>query len=253
MRIGRPDVRMGSVAALGLLAALLPALGATRSVTTSVPAPGRRTAIVATAAVWASGAVAAEQAVPAGPAGDTAGAVGPELLRYARAAREEDRPLDWYNYGTALLREGRPESAAEALRRALDAERPRLRRFGRYNSGLAEASAARETAEPGARRSRLLAARDAFREVLRQEPGDEEARWNLEVVQRWLDREPREGAGSDGGGGDSGGQRGSGRSAALGSEEAGALLDAAGRAESGVRERLLRRTRFRDPVVEKNW
>lgn len=174
----------------------------------------------------------------------------PELAQYEEAAREEGRPLDWYNYGTALLRSGRAEEAVAAFRRGTESARPMVRRFGLYNAGVAEARAGREAPAPPVRRSRLVAARDAFRDALRAEPEDEDARWNLEVVERWLE-EARSGGGSSGGG--AAGEEGGAGAEERARREAEALLDAAGRAESGVREQLLERNRYRDPVVERNW
>ena len=71
------------------------------------------------------------------------------------------------------------------------------------------------------------------------------------------------GQGSEGGSADSnagGGSQGAPQAGQQGQdrrpispEDAAALLDSAGRAESSIRDRMLGRTRYRDPVVEKNW
>jgi hypothetical protein len=153
--------------------------------------------------------------------------------------------------------------AREALRRAAPAENGTVERFARYNHGLASAEAGRRDPDrPDERRERLLEARDAFRAVLRRVPDDEDARWNLELVERWLRQQGSGGgSGSGAGGGPSSGEgsalpQGGDQAGApleLGPEEAAALLDAAGEAESSVRDRLLGRARLRDPVVERNW
>jgi hypothetical protein len=39
----------------------------------------------------------------------------------------------------------------------------------------------------------------------------------------------------------------------LSPEEAAALLDEAGDAEASIRDRVMGRNRFKEPVVEKNW
>lgn len=185
------------------------------------------------------------------------------VARYREAARRSDDALDWYNLGTSLLRARRWEEATEALERTAGARGDRVRSFGRYNYGLASALAGRRgEGDAQAGRGSLVEARDAFRDVLRADPRDEDARWNLEVVQRWLQERPPGAGGSSGpdeapaGGGGAGLPQGggdAGRAVELGTGEAEALLDAAGRAEGAVRDRLLGRARLRDPVVERNW
>lgn len=217
---------------------------------------------------------------PGGREASGSAPVTPETLeRYRRAAEDSEDPLDHYNFGTALLRAGRPDEGRAALERSISSDVERLSRFGRYNYGLASAVAGRRLQEGGGAsgrtaprgeepgedvRERLLAARDAFREVLRDDPGDADARWNLELVERWLEEERQRsgegsgqgpaGAGQGGAGaGSSAGGASEGSEAALGREEAEALLRAAGDAEAAIRERLMGQDRFRDPVVERNW
>ncbi len=188
-----------------------------------------------------------------------------ELLeRYRRQAEEDDRPIDHYNLGTALLLEGRPAEAVEELREALASDREAVRLSGQYNYGLSAALTGKLIEDdPQARKSSLIAARQAFRDVLRSVPEDEEARWNLELVERWLEEEEQQqgGDGSEGGQGQSQGGAGAGGAPAgdqgedrmLSPEEAAALLDQAGDAEASIRDRVMGRNRFKDPVVEKNW
>lgn len=185
------------------------------------------------------------------------------LARFRAAAEASDAPLDWYNYGTALLGLGRWEQAREALRRAASTESPRVGLFSRYNHALASAeSGHRGPGQPEERRERLLEARNTFRAVLRRDPADEDARWNLELVQRWLRQQQGGGGGGAGAGQAPSSGAGSGLPQGgdqagdpvqLGPGEAEELLSAAGRAESAVRDRLLGRARLRDPVVERNW
>lgn len=186
------------------------------------------------------------------------------VVRYREAAADADRPLDHYNLGTALLAEGRPGDAREPLQRALAGEDENVRRYARYNYGLSAGLHGRHGEEdPAERRASLSAAREAFREALRKDSRDEDARWNLEVIERWLEEEEREsgGQGSQGGESESPGGAGAGSAAAGGEgqdrmltpEEAAALLERAGEAEESIRDRVLGRERFRDPVVEKNW
>lgn len=184
--------------------------------------------------------------------------------RYRAAVERSDRPIDHYNLGTALLREGRPTESLEPLQRSQASDREIVRLSGRYNFALGAALGGRfGDQEPGARRRSLLAARDAFRDVLRTRPADEDARWNLELVEAWLEEEEQEsgGQGSQGGQAQSPGGAGAGGAPAggqgqdrmLSPEEAAALLDQAGEAEASIRDRVMGRNRFRDPVVEKNW
>lgn len=178
-----------------------------------------------------------------------------EVDRWRARATRSDSPLDWYNLGTALLYDGRWEEAREPLRRAGDAEAERVRAYGRYNHGLAGALRGRHgEGPPEARRQALLSARESFREVLRRDSGDEDARWNLELVERWLETPPlAAAAGGDEGAGGGAGEDGPAGAEGLDPDAAEALLEEAHRAEAEVRERALDRGRLRDPPVERNW
>ena len=186
------------------------------------------------------------------------------VARYRAAVERSDRPIDHYNLGTALLREGRAVEALEPLQRSLASDQEIVRLSGQYNFGLGAALEGRfGGAEGDARRRALSTARDAFRDVLRTRPADEDARWNLELVETWLEEEEQEsgGQGAQGGQAQSPGGAGAGGAPAggqgqdrmLSPEEAAALLDQAGEAEASIRDRVMGRNRFRDPVVEKNW
>lgn len=185
------------------------------------------------------------------------------VARYREAAASSDRPIDHYNLGTALLLEGQVSEAQAPLQQALRSERERVRESGQYNYGLSAAFDGRFAQEdPTARRSAFIAARQAFREVLRTRPDDTDARWNLELVDRWLEEDEQSGGdGSEGGQSDSQGGSGAGGAPSgnqgedqmLSPEEAAALLDQAGDAEASIRDRVMGRNRFKEPVVEKNW
>ncbi|MDH3734653.1 MAG: hypothetical protein OEU54_14080 [Gemmatimonadota bacterium] len=192
------------------------------------------------------------------------GAEASEVVeRYRTAAEDSDRPIDHYNHGTALLLEGRAGDAQLPLQQALRSERDVVRESGNYNYGLSSAFDGRfAQQEPAARRTALIAARQAFREVLRARPDDSDARWNLELVDRWLEEEEQSGGdGSSGGQADSQGGSGAGGAPGgdagedqmLSPEQAEALLDRAGEAEASIRDRVMGRNRFKEPVVEKNW
>jgi tetratricopeptide (TPR) repeat protein len=183
---------------------------------------------------------------------------------YRRAVERSNRPIDHYNLGTALLREGRVADAQEPLERSLASDREVVRISGQYNYGLSTALDGRfGQQDPEGRRRALGAARDAFRDVLRARPSDDDARWNLELVDSWLKEEEQQSGGqsSQGGQAESPGGAGAGGAPAggqgqdrmLSPEEAAALLQQAGDAESSIRDRVMGRNRFRDPVVQKNW
>ena len=104
---------------------------------------------------------------------------------YRRAlARDSTARLE-YNMGAALYRWERYEEAARAFRAAAGrAETPAQRRRALYNLGNAMVRAGEDRpteAEP------LLEAVAAYEEALRIEPGDAEAKWNLELALRRLD------------------------------------------------------------------
>ena len=187
------------------------------------------------------------------------------VARYRDRVDDSGEPIDHYNLGTALLAEERWAEAREPLGTASRDEKDVVREYGTYNYGIASALAGHLGDEDEeARRSELLAARQAFRSILRDDPVDENTRWNLELVEKWLEEQQQSGgegqsggeAQSDPGGGGEGapqsGHQGGDRQP-ITPEEAAALLDSAGRAESSIRDRMLGRTRFRDPVVERNW
>jgi len=197
------------------------------------------------------------------PVQEPAQAEGEDIGRYRAAAEESDQPIDHYNLGTALLLQGQVSEAQAPLQQALRSDRDVVRESGQYNYGLSTAFDGRFAQEdPTARRSAFVAARQAFREVLRTRPDDADARWNLELVDRWLEEDEQSGGdGSEGGQADSQGGAGAGGAPAgnqgedqmLSPEDAAALLDQAGDAEASIRDRVMGRNRFKEPVVEKNW
>jgi len=218
----------------------------------------RDAALVMVAAV-ALAAASQDAPVPGG-----ASRVAPETLeRYRAAAEGSDEAIDHYNLGTALLLDGQVAPAQTPLQIAFQSDREAVRLSGQYNYGLSTALDGRyQQQDPNGGRSALNAARQAFREVLRRRPDDEDARWNLELVERWLEEDEQSGGqGNQGGQADSQGGSGAGGAPGggegddrmLSPEEAAALLDQAGDAEAAIRDRVMGRNRFNDPVVEKNW
>jgi hypothetical protein len=87
-----------------------------------------------------------------------------------------------YNLGTALLRTGRQAEAEEHFARALQSVEPDLRQRTYYNLGNRYLEAARAGPPDGARF--LDAAAEAYRNALRLDPRDVDAKWNLELALR---------------------------------------------------------------------
>ena len=185
------------------------------------------------------------------------------LEELRRRAAEEGTANGWYDLGTALLLSGDWEGAVEPLERVVMAGGGDVDPSAAYNLGVAHGIGGRpgeralapgvDTPAAAARRDALVRARDAFRRVLRADPAASDARWNLEVVNRWLARL----GGAGGGGGDGGGgagQRGpEGEPRELTPEEVQRLLEAAASEERRVQEERFERSRARDPVAERNW
>lgn len=96
----------------------------------------------------------------------------------------DDSPELRYNLGTALVRLGRYEEAEQHLRAALDAVDPELRQRTLYNLGNRFLEEARASTQPQEQGPMLRTAIEAYQRALRLEPGDAEAKWNLEMALR---------------------------------------------------------------------
>lgn len=232
----------------------------------------RRILACALAGALASGALAlgvAQEARPAGAASyadslrvDSLRArITPDrLAELRREAADGGGPRNWYDLGAALLLTGDWEGALDPLERVVAAtEKPEIEAAASYNLGVAYGIGSRPPDRPvdlgrsstESLRAGLLQARDRFRRVLRQDPTAEDARWNLEVVGRWLDQV---GGGGGGGNGQGGGDESqSGERREMTPEEVQRLLDAAASEERRVQEERFERSRARDPVAERNW
>jgi tetratricopeptide (TPR) repeat protein len=154
----------------------------------------RTLALAALVAVLAAGSV--DEGNRRYAAGDYAGAAE----AYARAVAEGDTsPLVRYNLGTALLRLERYDEALPHLEAAAhEGAPPPVRVRGYYNGGNADLQPAFDGAVPDeARRERLERAVRHYRDALRLDPGDADAKWNLELAGRLLDERPPP---ADGGG-----------------------------------------------------
>jgi len=193
---------------------------------------------------------------------DSSLAVSAETLAKLREKSEDPgRPLDWFNLGAGLLISGDWEGSLEPTQRSLETDDEDLEVAATYNLALARALAGRPPELGGEllfedRRPLLEQAWDGFRWVLTQDPADADARWNLELVGRWLEQEetPEDtGGGGGGGGAANADQTNAPSTRELSAAEALDLLEAAARQEQDVQGRRLERNRSRDPVVEKNW
>lgn len=228
----------------GILAGLLAALAAVLAVAGSASAQEVR----GTATVYEDG----------GRVDSLRSGLDPQRLEeLRREATSRGRPRDWYDLGAALLLSGDWEGAIEPLERVASAADGKVSTSATYNLGVAHGVGARPrpgqgSASPGADavRTGLTRARDAFRRVLRADPDAEDARWNLEVVNRWL-RKMGGGGGPSAGGGGQQGDRGERRE--MTPEEVERLLRAAASEERRVQEDRFEKSRARDPVAERNW
>jgi len=230
------------------------------------PAPGLGAVLLGTALIWSAGGVAMGQQSPAEPIFplrvDSSQVMTAESLAgYRERSEDPGRPVDWFNLGAGLLLSADWEGALEPTQKALDTDDEDLEKSATYNLALARALAGRPPELGGElpfedRRPLLEQAWDGFRWVLRQDPEAEDARWNIELVARWLEQE--EDPSDDGGGGGGGGSANADQANApstpeLSPAEALDLLDVAAEQEQDVQGRRLERNRSRDPVVEKNW
>jgi Ca-activated chloride channel homolog len=159
----------------------------------------RMLTVVGMLAVLAAGGVAEGNRRYA--AGDYAGAAE----AYAEAlARGDTSAVLRYNLGTALLQLGRYDEALPHLEAAArEGSPPPVRARGHYNGGGAdlEPAFAGSVTDGAERRTRLRRAVRHYRDALRLDPGDDDARWNLELAQRLLTDDERP-ARDTGGGGD---------------------------------------------------
>lgn len=101
-----------------------------------------------------------------------------------------------YNIGTTLLRLERYAEAERQFARALRSVDPALRTPTFYNLGLRFLHDGRGSPDPRAQARLLDAAVEAYRQALRLDPSDVDAKWNLEMALR--DRDEAAAAGGEG-------------------------------------------------------
>ena len=120
----------------------------------------------------------------------------------AALADGEDGPVLRYNLGTALLKLGRYGEAEEHLRGAMSVVDPEVREYVYYNLGQRFLEDARgAAADPQATSALYDAAVEAYRQALRLQPGDVDAKWNYELALQERDQQ-QSGGGGDGGEGE---------------------------------------------------
>lgn len=205
-----------------------------------------------------------------------------EAVEAYRAALQggNDSPVLHYNLGTALLRLGRHAEAEEHLRAALGSVDPEERERTLYNLGGRFLDEALRSDDPGTRSQLLEAAESAYRDALRLDPDDHDAKWNLELARRVLEQQPppmqggSQGQGQQGDGDDSDDSKGGGDqdsggmpppgtgerpdpgdlrdSGEMTREDAERLLGAIERAERELQRSRLRKGR-RDTPVARDW
>ncbi len=95
-------------------------------------------------------------------------------------------PLLSYDLGTTQYRLGRFDAAAQSLHAALGAD-ARLAARAYYNLGNTYIWQARASIDHTSKRMALRAAVESYEEALVRDPGDIDAKWNLEVALRRLD------------------------------------------------------------------
>ena len=128
-----------------------------------------------------------------------AGEYAEAVEEYRAALRAgDDSPTLRYNLGTALLELGRYDEAQEHLEAALSAVDPQLRQWVHYNLGQRFLEDARSSTDPRAGMGLYDAAVEAYRQALRLQPGDEDAKWNYELALRERQEQAQRQAGSGG-------------------------------------------------------
>lgn len=189
-----------------------------------------------------------------------------------RAAAGDTSAAARYNLGTALLRLQKWDEARPLLESAAGVRRePELRQRAHYNAGNADLEPVfrKKVTEPEKRRERLTRAIAHYKEALLARPGDADAKWNLELAQRLLDREPPQRGG--GGGADQQNQGGGGGgqqppqpapqpapspqpapTPELSQREAERILTGAARAEADAQREVLSRVRGQRKTV-RDW
>jgi Ca-activated chloride channel homolog len=177
---------------------------------------------------------------------------------------EPDNPALHYDLGTVLLLQGRYDDARPHLAATADAEGD-LEAEAAYNLGATDLEPAYADTALADRDDRLRRAITAYKDALLADPADVDAKWNLELARRLLERDtpPPSGGGGGGGGGSGGGEGppepgnpqpmpqpggGPGPEPEMSRAEAEELLDAAQEQELEVQQETLRKPQPAGPI-----
>ncbi len=106
----------------------------------------------------------------------------------------DKHPSTLYNLGTAMLAADSLDAAAEVLERAATAPDATLRQRALYNLGLAQLKRGMRQSAQDPRA--FASAVNAYRSLLRQVPGDSDAKWNYELALK-LQKQQKGGGGSN--------------------------------------------------------
>jgi Ca-activated chloride channel family protein len=201
-------------------------------------------------------------------AGGTAAAQGaPDPLdlfkagQFARAAERwkeqlaggDKHPSTLYNLGTAMLAADSLDAAAEVLERAATVPDAALRQRALYNLGLAQLKRGMREAAPDPRA--FASAVSAYRTLLRQSPGDADAKWNYELALR-LQKQQKGGGGSNNDNNSQSQQQPrspNDEDKSMSRQQAEQLLAAASREEKETQARKQRGTKQDRPPGGKDW
>lgn len=129
-----------------------------------------------------------------------AGKVAEAVAVYEKAiAGGNNAPELHYNLGTALLKLGRYQDAEQHLRLALRELRSDVRQRAYYNLGNRYLEQARKGADAQTSTQLLDGAVEAYKQALRLQPGDMDAKWNLELALREQEKQSKspQGGGAD--------------------------------------------------------
>lgn len=168
--------------------------------------------------------------------------------------RGDERFATLYNLGTALLRADSLATAEQALERAAASPESAVRQKALFNLGLTRLERASRPDAPDRQRA-ASGAVAAYRALLLETPGDDDARWNYELALRALRQ-------ADGGGGGREQPQSAPQESATGQQEqrpamsrqqAEQLLAAAAREERDTQARKQAGTRAQRPPGGKEW